>query len=115
MFNKLTTVIYHVDDLQKAKAWYTSLTGINPYFDEPFYIGFDINGCELGLDPDMQKIKEGNQTVIYWSVDDIHEAVEKAIAVGAEIVSPIQNVGGKIQVSTIKDPFGNHIGLIAGA
>lgn len=48
MLNKLRTVIYHVDDIIKAKDWYIQLTGIQPYFDEIFYIGFDINGCELG-------------------------------------------------------------------
>ena len=47
MFNKLRTVIYHVDDLEEAKKWYKEITGVEPYFDEPFYVGFDINGFEL--------------------------------------------------------------------
>ncbi len=115
MFNKLRTVIYHVNDLQNAKAWYSQLTGIKPYFDEVFYVGFDINGCELGLDPDTTNIQSGNNAVAYWSIDDIHIAIEKAIAIGATVVSPIQNVGGTIEVAIIKDPFGNHIGLITGA
>lgn len=115
MFNKLRTVIYHVDDLQKAKAWYISLTGITPYFDEVFYVGFDINGCELGLDPDTANLQQGNNAVAYWSVDDIHASVEKAVAIGATIISPVQNVGGTIEVAIIKDPFGNAIGLITGA
>jgi len=55
MFKKLRTLIYHVDNLEKAKEWYKKITGINPYFDEPFYVGFNINGCELGLDPDLTK------------------------------------------------------------
>ena len=56
MFKKLRTVIYHVDDLQKAKEWYTKITGVSPYFDESFYTGFNISGCELGLDPDLTGI-----------------------------------------------------------
>ena len=59
MLKKLRTVIYHVNDLDKAKEWYTNFLGISPYFDEPFYVGFDINGCELGLDPDMENVIEG--------------------------------------------------------
>ena len=51
MFNKLRTVIYHMSDLEKAKEWYKAIIDIEPYFDEPFYVGFDINGFELGLDP----------------------------------------------------------------
>ena len=71
MFKKLRTVIYYVADLQKAKEWYTEITGITPYFDEPFYAGFNINGCELGLDPDMAGVTRGNHNFVYWSVDDI--------------------------------------------
>jgi len=46
----LRTVIYHVSDLQRAKAWYSTAFDVQPYFDEPFYVGFNIGGYELGLD-----------------------------------------------------------------
>jgi len=71
MFNKLRTVIYHVDDLEEAKKWYKKITGVEPYFDEPFYVGFDINGFELGLDPDMGGVEPGTQSTAYWAVDNI--------------------------------------------
>ena len=56
MLQKLRTVIYHVADLPAAKEWYIKVTGLQPYFDEPFYVGFDINGFELGLHPAMNNI-----------------------------------------------------------
>jgi predicted enzyme related to lactoylglutathione lyase len=116
MFNKLRTVIYHVHDLAKAKTFYQNLTGIPPYFDEAFYVGFDINGFELGLDPDMTNVLHGNHHVAYWSVEDIAVAVEKVLAFGdTELVEPITNVGGTTQVAVVADPFGNYIGLISGA
>ncbi len=115
MLQKLRTVIYHVNDLAKAKEWYTALTGIQPYFDEPFYVGFDINGFELGLDPDMTNVKEGNQSTAYWAVEDIQAAVDKAVGLKAKLVSPITNVGGTIEVAIVEDPFGNSVGLITGA
>lgn len=115
MLQKLRTVIYHVNDLAKAKEWYAALTGIQPYFDEPFYVGFDINGFELGLDPDMTNVKEGNHSTAYWAVEDIQAAVEKAIGLKAKLVSPITNVGGTIEVAVVEDPFGNSVGLITGA
>ena len=115
MFKKLKTVIYHVKDLLIAKYWYTEITGIQPYFDEPFYVGFDIHGCELGLDPDMKNIQRGNQTVSYWAVDDITGVLKKLSQNGATIIQPKTNVGGPIQVAIVTDPFGNNIGLIEGA
>jgi predicted enzyme related to lactoylglutathione lyase len=115
MLQKLRTVIYHANDLAAAKSWYTSLTGKEPYFDEPFYVGFDINGFELGLDPDMSNIQAGNHSTSYWSVDDLQAAVDKAVSLGAMIIDPVHNVGGTIEVAVLEDPFGNHIGLITGA
>ena len=52
MFLGLRTVIYHAPDLAKAKAWYAAAFNVAPYFDEPFYVGFNIGGYELGLNPD---------------------------------------------------------------
>ena len=115
MFKKLRTVIYYVTDVQKAKDWYIDLTGNQPYFDEPFYVGFDINGCELGLDPSMENIAAGNHTESYWAVESTKAAVEKFVGLGAILVQDITNVGGAIHVAIVADPFGNYIGFIEGA
>jgi predicted enzyme related to lactoylglutathione lyase len=115
MFTKLRTVIYNVTDLAKAKKWYAAITGRQPYFDEPFYVGFDIDGYELGLDPDMTGIVPGNSHVSYWSVANVEAAVAECTAAGATLVSPPQNVGGSIITAIVQDPWGNAIGLIEGA
>src|SRR5688572_14826332 len=115
MLKKLRTVILHTPELRAAKDWYTRATGIQPYFDEPFYVGFEINGCEIGLDPDMTNVVPGNQTVSYWSVDDVTAASTHFITCGASLVQPVTGVGGSIKVAVVSDPFGNHIGLIEGA
>ena len=115
MFNKLRTVIYHVDDLEKAKAWFKIIRGFERYFDDSFYVGFNINHFELGLNPDFTGIGKGNQSVAYWSVDNIEDAEKKLLQNNATPVLPITNVGDGIKVATLKDPFGNTIGLIEGA
>jgi predicted enzyme related to lactoylglutathione lyase len=112
MFKKLRTVIYHVEDLDDAKNWYINVTDTEPYFDQPFYVGFDINGCELGLDPDVNNVEAGNQSVAYWSVDNIEAVVDKLTENNASIISAITEVGDGIKVAVLKDPFGNAIGLI---
>jgi predicted enzyme related to lactoylglutathione lyase len=109
----LRTVIYHVSDLQRAKAWYSSAFGVQPYFDEPFYVGFNIGGYELGLDPDTKAVAPGaGGAVAYWGVPDIDAAVQHFKRAGASLKGPVQNVGGDIRVATITDPFGNLVGLI---
>ncbi len=62
MLEGLRSQIYQVADLEAAKAWYTALIGRPPYFDEPFYVGFNVGGYELGLqpkdDPDAGQARE---------------------------------------------------------
>jgi predicted enzyme related to lactoylglutathione lyase len=115
MFKKLRTVIYHTNEIEAAKQWYTKATGIEPYFAEPFYVGFDINGYELGLDPDNSNFTKGNNSISYWEVDNVESASAELISIGAKLIQPKTNVGGTIEVAIVEDPFGNRIGLIEGA
>jgi predicted enzyme related to lactoylglutathione lyase len=113
MVQGLGTVIYPVPDVKQGKAWYTKAFGQNPYFDEPFYVGFNIEGYELGLDPNATQTKPGAAGgLAYWRVGDIDAAVQHFVASGATLVAPVQDVGGDIKVATVADPFGNAIGLI---
>jgi len=109
----LRTAIYHVPDLNQAKAWYASAFGVQPYFDEPFYAGFSIGGYELGLDPDTSVGKPGaGGAVAFWGVRDLEQAVQHFVKCGADVKAAVQDVGGGIKVATVSDPFGNLIGLI---
>jgi predicted enzyme related to lactoylglutathione lyase len=112
MLKGLRTVIYKVDDVEKAKEWYSSLLGFGPYFDEPFYVGYNVGGYELGLDPDADGTVRGDSPAAYWGVDDITSVIAKLSESGIEIVSGVTEVGGDIKVAVISDPFGNQVGLI---
>src|SRR5437867_2367018 len=113
MFLGLRTTIYHVNDLKKAKAWYAEAFGVQPYFDEAFYVGFQIGGYELGLDPDTSLAKPGGGGVVaYWRVTSIESDVQHFMKLGSMVRAPVQEVGGGIKVATVSDPFGNLIGLI---
>jgi predicted enzyme related to lactoylglutathione lyase len=112
MFQGLRTVIYHVDDIEQAKAWYSSVLGFAPYFDEPFYVGFNIGGFELGLDPDMSGVSRGNNGVAYSGTEDAGAEMRRLIELGAEEHKGVQDVGGGIRVGVVKDPFGNLVGII---
>jgi predicted enzyme related to lactoylglutathione lyase len=108
----LRSVIYHVPDLARAKAWYSAAFGVLPYFDEPFYVGFNIGGFELGLDPDMTGVQVGSNVEAYWGVANAEEAFRDLVQKGARAHSPVKEVGGGIRVATVMDPFGNMLGII---
>ena len=110
-FLGLRTAIYAVDDIARAKEWYSKAFGVEPYFDEPFYVGFNIGGFELGLDPNAKDHGAGGGTA-YWGVANAEEAVAKIVAAGATLSSPVSDVGGGIKVAVVTDPFGNRVGII---
>jgi predicted enzyme related to lactoylglutathione lyase len=113
MFLGLRTVIYQVSDLEQAKSWYSMALGIAPYFDEPFYVGFNVGGYELGLDPDASNASAGNTGVVaYWGVEDAKASLERLLELGATKHGEVQNVGGDIRVAKELDPFGNVFGII---
>jgi predicted enzyme related to lactoylglutathione lyase len=112
-FQGLRTVIYHAPDLAKAKAWYSSVLGIEPYFDQPFYVGYSVGGYELALDPDASSTPGGKAgSVTYWGVADAQAAFDRLISLGATERSAVQDVGESIRVATVFDPFGNIFGII---
>jgi predicted enzyme related to lactoylglutathione lyase len=112
MFEGLRTLIYHVDDLTKAKDWYSAVLGFEPYFSEPYYVGFNVGGFELGLDPDMSGVERGNNSVAYWGVPDCKEEFTRLIGLGAVPHGEVRDVGQGILVATVIDPFGNVLGII---
>lgn len=105
----LRTVIYPVNDLAAATAWWTDLLGFGPYFQEPFYVGFEAGGYELGLLPDAP-LADGALT--YWGVDDCAAAVDEAVAAGAVVHTPATEVGEGIVTATVRTPDGAILGLI---
>jgi predicted enzyme related to lactoylglutathione lyase len=106
----LRTTIYPTPDLAKAKAWYARLLEADPYFDEPFYVGFQVGGFELGLIPDGTPGTTGPQAL--WGVKNADEAFARLLALGAKELDPVTDVGGGMKVAAVTDPFGNRFGLI---
>ncbi|MEY2399585.1 MAG: hypothetical protein QOJ00_2759 [Actinomycetota bacterium] len=111
MFDGLRTVIYPVADLAASKAWFTEVIGFGPYFDEPFYVGFEVGGYELGLLPsDEAGVRDGVLT--YWGVPDADAAYAALIARGAVEHTPVVEVGDGIKTGTVRAPDGNIVGVI---
>ena len=112
-FLGLRTAKYTATDLAAAKRWYSDVLGSVPYFDEPFYVGFDVGGFELGITPDAEARPDRPEAgVAYWGVADAVAASAQLIAKGATAFEPVQDVGGGVKLGAVRDPFGNVLGVI---
>lgn len=109
MFLGLRTVVYPAPDLAASKKWWSEVLGVEPYFDEPFYVGFNPGGYELGLNPSADP-SAGPST--YWGVRDIEAAATHMLALGAVVAEPVTDVGNGIKLGTFRGPAGEQVGLI---
>jgi len=107
----LRTAIYHAPDISEGKRWYSKVLGAAPYFDQPFYVGFNVGGFELGLTPDGGP---DAKTVVgaFWGVKDIDAVYTRLLELGAVPRTEVQDVGEGIRVADVLDPFGNVLGII---
>jgi predicted enzyme related to lactoylglutathione lyase len=104
----LRTAIYSTPDLAEGKRWYTKVLGFAPYFDQPFYVGFNVGGYELGLMPDASASTVG----VYWGVKDITSAHARLLEIGAQPRTDVTDVGDGIRAADVLDPWGNVFGII---
>jgi predicted enzyme related to lactoylglutathione lyase len=104
----IQTIVYPVKDLDKAKAQFKELLGIEPYADSPYYVGFKVGNQDIGLDPN------GHQAgaTAYYHISDIKGSYQKLIEAGATSVEEIHDVGGGRLIGSVKDTNGNIIGLL---
>lgn len=105
----LRTVIYPAPDLDATKNWWTRVLGFGPYFDEPFYVGYEVAGYELGLLPTADP---SDGALTYWGVADVAGAFATALAEGGTEHAPVSDVGGGIVTATVRTPAGSILGLI---
>jgi predicted enzyme related to lactoylglutathione lyase len=111
MTSGIRTVMYPVKDIAAARKLYGQLVGVEPYMDEAYYVGFEVDGQDVGLDPNGHH-KGMTGPLGYWHVDDIHEALQSLLDAGAAAGQPVQDVGGGKLIATVVDPDGNTIGLL---
>jgi predicted enzyme related to lactoylglutathione lyase len=111
MTSGMKTVMYPVSDIATAKELYSRLFGVAPYMDEAYYVGFNVDGQDVGLDPNGHG-KGMSGPVGYWHVDDIDASLDGLLAAGAETQQPVTDVGGGKLIAAVKDADGNIIGLL---
>ena len=103
----INSTVVPVSDLAAAKAIYTALYGA-PHTDESYYVGFNVDGHEIGLNP-AGDVAGGSVT--FADVDDLDQARESLIAAGATEREAPRKVAPEVRVCVLNDADGNAIGL----
>ncbi|MFF9202706.1 VOC family protein [Streptomyces sp. NPDC014986] len=111
MTGGLKTIVYPVRDLGSAKELFRTLLGVDPYADEPYYVGFRAGGHEIGLDPHGHA-KGMTGPVPYWNVTDIRRTLAELVAAGAKPVQDVRDVGDGMLIASVQDADGNLVGLV---
>jgi predicted enzyme related to lactoylglutathione lyase len=107
MSEGVKTIIYPVSDPARGKAMFSSLLGIEPYVDQPYYIGYKVGDQDIGLDPNGHR----HGATPYFEVEDIDAALKGLVDAGAEVQQEPHDVGGGLLIAVLKDGDGNIIGL----
>jgi predicted enzyme related to lactoylglutathione lyase len=79
----------------------------SPHTDESYYVGYNINGFEVALNP----AGEGGGPVAFADVEDLDGARETLLAAGATERDAPRQVAPGARVCVLSDPAGNPIGL----
>jgi predicted enzyme related to lactoylglutathione lyase len=107
----ITTIIYPVSDIAKAKKLFNNLLGTQPLMDEAYYVGYRVGNQDIDLDPNGP-----NQGITgpvgYYQVSDIKMSLQALLDDGAQKMQDVKDVGGGKLIATAKSPDGNVIGLI---
>ncbi len=106
MEKRLKLLVYPVNDIEKAKVFYSQFFGVEPYADSPYYVGYKVGDLEIGLDPNAEV-----GPIAYTDVEDIEASLQAMKNSGAEPVGDINDVGYGLLIAKLKDTNGNIIGL----
>jgi len=107
----IRTIIYPVKDMAQAKTLFSKLLGVEPLYDEPYYVGYKVGDQDIGLDPNGHK-QGMTGPIAYYHVDDIQKCLQSLLGAGAQVQQAVRDVGGGRLIATVKDPDNNIIGII---
>jgi predicted enzyme related to lactoylglutathione lyase len=104
----IKTVLYPVKDMAQSKIVFQKLLDVEPYADQPYYIGFKVGEQDIGLVPANPEAG----MAAFYHVDDIKNSLQILVDAGAKIIQDVKNVGKGRLIASAKDTDGNIIGLI---
>lgn len=105
------TILYPVKGIEQAKKLYSTLLGVEPFVDQPYYVAYMVGDQQIGLV--LNGHAQGMTAPLgYYHVDDIKGALQSLVDAGVQVQQDVKDVGGGKLTASVKDADGNLIGLI---
>src|SRR5215475_7636665 len=101
------TILYPVRDLAKTQELFTRLLGVAPTAESPYYVGYEIDGQQIGLVPGGHDSQNMTGATAFLHVDDIKASVQTVLDAGGTTQQEIKDVGNGRQVAAVVDAEGN--------
>lgn len=100
------TVLLPSSDLAASRDLYAGLLGVQPIVDEPYYVGFEVEGQHIGINP------QGDRVLPNLHVEDLEHSLQLVTDAGGSVLEEPREVGGGRRVAVVQDASGAVIGLI---
>ncbi|MGK5684199.1 VOC family protein [Actinoplanes sp. URMC 104] len=115
----LTNVTFFADDLDRARAWYTEVFGLEPYFvRDGAYLEWRVGDYqhEFGVLNSAYAPHPAtggpSGAIVYWAVDDLEGAYARLLSLGATPHDKPTERGPGYVTASVLDPFGNVLGVM---
>ncbi|HEX8999116.1 MAG TPA: glyoxalase superfamily protein [Blastocatellia bacterium] len=104
---------YEVPDLDKAKAFYGGVLGMEMVFEMPGWVELSPvkGGPNIGLALKDAPLSSSGGATVVLKVADIHEARAELTGQGVEFEGEIEEYPGVVRLAIFRDPFGNRLQL----
>ena len=110
MARGLNALLFPTSDPARMKRLLSVVLGGEPAFDDAYYVGWQMGGLNIGLDPNGRTRGMAGATP-FFDVEDIRATVDALKALGATLEEDVRPVGGGMLVAILSDQEGNMIGL----
>jgi hypothetical protein len=105
--NRVSLIVIPAKELASTKQIFSKFLGVEPYVDEPYYVGYMVSDMEIGLDPNAQNAGP----VTYIDVAEIKRSLQEIIGLLASTQQDVKDVASGLLVASVKDKDGNILGF----
>ena len=98
-------------DGRKLQEYYSGLFGWKIDASNPMAYGL-VEAGQGGIGGGISGTDGPSGVCVYVAVPDLQAALDKAVALGGEVVTPVTTIPGMVTFAQFRDPQGNVMGLV---